>query len=483
MARILLKDSATRFLFLQKVNHKRMTMLKARFTIAALAMGVVAFAQERPLITSAKLSYDKAQVHLATQQMEEASAKLQEAVNYINEAKGIIEGKAEDDLRESTMQKYYLYRGDIYSSMSSAGQVEGWTMDSASVASVESYINEALGAYKDLVAYEIKIDDDDYTEQVQGEISKLVQQLSMVAEAWLFDVKSNANAYETYERVYELRAEAPINQVDTATLYNLARLATSMDQTETALGHYQSLMDYGYKGITWTALYEGNRVTFPDKSTLDYYIEQGMASEPQRSESRESDLWVNALWIIRGTGDTARFETMLTNARAKFPQNDDILKLQLQNFLDAKDYDGALASLQSAVESDPGNALYLYNIGFIYHQEKGDVEQGLVWYQKAIDADSTYADALYMAGLAHIDKSNTILEEMGKLGRNEQRKYDSLDKDKDALLQKALEYFLKADAVLPNDRATIQALSEVYYKLGNAEKALEYRDILNGLPE
>ena len=67
-------------------------------------------------------------------------------------------------------------------------------------------------------------------------------------------------------------------------------------------------------------------------------------------------------------------------ARAAFPNNDNLLKMELQSFLDKEDYDGALANLEEALVSDPKNALYLYNAGFIYHQKKKDLIKGREYY-------------------------------------------------------------------------------------------------------
>ena len=145
--------------------------------------------------------------------------------------------------------------------------------------------------------------------------------------------------------------------------------------------------------------------------------------------------------------------------------------MELQTFLDKEDFDGALANLEEALVSDPENALYLYNAGFIYHQKKKDAAKGREYYVAAMEADANYLDAVYMLGLMHIDESNVVVEKMNALPRNAKKEYDKLNGEKDAELAKALVFFEKAYAINAKDEATLQALREVYYKLGKYDDA------------
>jgi tetratricopeptide (TPR) repeat protein len=169
--------------------------------------------------------------------------------------------------------------------------------------------------------------------------------------------------------------------------------------------------------------------------------------------------------------DFEAYDELLITARSRFPKNDDLLKMQLQAYLDKEDYDGALSNLEEALVSDPSNALYLYNAGFIYHQKKKDESKGREYYTRAMEADNKYLDAIYMLGLMHIDQSNVVVEKINKLGRSEKTKYNNYTKEKNDELTKALSFFEKAYVINSKDEATLEALKEVYYKLGKYDDA------------
>ena len=144
-----------------------------------------------------------------------------------------------------------------------------------------------------------------------------------------------------------------------------------------------------------------------------------------------------------------------------------MLKLQLQAYLDREDFAGAIAKLDEALTKEPNNPLYLYNAGFLYHQKLKNTPKGIEYYQKAIAADENYVDAIYMLGLVYIDESNKFVEQINALPRNAtQKQFDDLDKKKNAELAKALGYFERSYKVNPKDMSTLEALREVYYKLG-----------------
>ena len=75
-----------------------------------------------------------------------------------------------------------------------------------------------------------------------------------------------------------------------------------------------------------------------------------------------------------------------------------------------------------------------------------------------------------MLGLVYIDESNKYVEQINGLPRNAtQKQFDDLDKKKNVELQKALTFFERAYVLNPKDSSTLEALREVYYKLGKYE--------------
>ena len=86
-----------------------------------------------------------------------------------------------------------------------------------------------------------------------------------------------------------------------------------------------------------------------------------------------------------------------------------------------------------------------------------------------------------MLGLVYIDESNKYVEQINGLPRNAtQKQFDELDKKKNAELQKSLTFFERAYVLNPKDSSTLEALREVYYKLG---KYLDVKRIADAISE
>jgi tetratricopeptide (TPR) repeat protein len=327
-------------------------------------------------------------------------------------------------------------------------------------------LNEAVAAYSDLLDYETKLGKVKLGTASQEKLPLLAQAYVQLAEDFNFNQNDKKSAVSAYERAVQTRAK--VGQLDTTNMSYVAYLSAELGDKVKAEEVFKKLIELEYKGIQWTAVLaeDGKRYPFPDKATLDMYIKMEKASDPQRSESILVDFYVRLLFMYIEQKRTADFDALVQVARAKFPANDDLLKLQLQAYLDREDFAGAIAKLDEALAKEPNNPLYLYNAGFLYHQKLKNTPKGIEYYQKAIAADENYVDAIYMLGLVYIDESNKFVEQINALPRNAtQKQFDDLDKKKNAELAKALSYFERSYKVNPKDMSTLEALREVYYKL------------------
>lgn len=433
-------------------------------TIAALMLGVMVMAQEGPKISSAKIAFDR--------------GDLTEAKKYIDEAETIIKGKAESEVKESRMQKYFMYRGMIYMSLAEEG---GET--------AASYVDEAKDAYLGVIEYEKRIGEDDETEDAVQYLKGIAGSINQSANQYL-NSNNELAAYNTMREAYNLYTHPAINIVDTATLYNMALLAHQMSNSDssmiayrdTAIKHFRKIVEMGYAGINWTAVHEGVRKAFPSKRMLDQYIASGQASDPQQSKDLRPDNWTQLVYLLYKKGDSTLLAPVLAEAREKYPYNSRIMEIELQVYLDRNDFEGALKNMEELLKNEPNNTLYLYNLGFIYHEKKGDLEKGMAYYNRAVEADSTNADAWYQIGVVHYNEAKDLTQERSNLPRNATSRYKAMGEEVDALLDKALVAFEKAFEARPDDRGIVQSLRDVHYLVGNKERALELTNILNSLP-
>ena len=412
--------------------------------ISAVCLG------QAPSVSSAKIALDR--------------GDLTEAKKYIDEAAIKISELSEEELNSGRipklLPKYYLYRGNIYNALYNSPEN-----------TQNTYLDVVKESFEKCVSVEEKNGKKRYSKDAIAQLPNLGSDYVKLAESLNFNEGDKSGAVKAYESAFSIREY--IGTLDTMTLSYIGFLSQDNKEFSKAREIYEKLIELDYKNITWSGVLieDGKRYPFPDKKTLDNYISSERAADPERSESTQHEIYIQLLWVLMELKDFEAYDELLITARSRFPKNDDLLKMQLQAYLDKEDYDGALSNLEEALVSDPSNALYLYNAGFIYHQKKKDESKGREYYTRAMEADNKYLDAIYMLGLMHIDQSNVVVEKINKLGRSEKTKYNNYTKEKNDELTKALSFFEKAYVINSKDEATLEALKEVYYKLGKYDDA------------
>jgi tetratricopeptide (TPR) repeat protein len=420
----------------------------------------VACLGQAPSVSSAKIALDR--------------GDLTEAKKYIDEAAIKISELSEEELNSGRipklLPKYYLYRGNIYNALYNSPEN-----------TQNTYLDVVKESFEKCVSVEEKNGKKRYSKDAIAQLPNLGSDYVKLAESLNFNEGDKAGSVKAYESAFSIREY--IGTLDTMTLSYIGFLSQDNKDFSKARGIYEKLIELDYKNITWSGVLieDGKRYPFPDKKTLDNYVSSERATDPERSESTQHEIYIQLLWVLMELEDLEAYDELLITARSRFPKNDDLLKMQLQAYLDKEDYDGALSNLEEALVSDPSNALYLYNAGFIYHQKKKDETKGREYYTRAMEADSEYLDAIYMLGLMHIDQSNVVVEKINKLGRSEKTKYNNYTKEKNDELTKALSFFEKAYVINSKDEATLEALKEVYYKLGKYDDAKRIMSELSDL--
>ncbi|NDD47107.1 MAG: hypothetical protein EBZ31_01955, partial [Flavobacteriia bacterium] len=105
-----------------------------------------------------------------------------------------------------------------------------------------------------------------------------------MAEDLNFNKQDKAGAVKAYESAFELRKG--LGTLDTLTLSYIGFLSQDLKDYEKAEAVYKELIRLEFKNIMWTGILveDGQRYPFPDKKTLDFYVQTERATEPQRSE-------------------------------------------------------------------------------------------------------------------------------------------------------------------------------------------------------
>jgi tetratricopeptide (TPR) repeat protein len=433
-----------------------------RFSLLMLIafFATTTLAQEKPIISSAVIAWQKPV----------SKESLQEAKMYIDRAREVIESKPLSEVNPKQLPKFYFYYGDIYFRISVGSNAEIRALDPDAT-------EKALWGYQQVIDFEKNEKRKTYSKDAQNNLKYVVGNFVNrgISRADLQDYKGAA---ADFMLVFDLKKNPPFNVTDTTMLYNAAIMLQNLEDKSKSLDLYMQLIELGYHGITFTArdAKKGEPMVFETRAKMEEAITNGTALEPKISESLLPSLYVTAAALAKSLGKKELSDKVIAEGRQRFPNENDLILLELQDYLDAEDYDGALKNLKLAVDKDPKNALYWYNIGFIYQTKMKQLEPAREAYNKAIEVNPNSFDAMYMLGFSYVAEANAFTEKMNKLSFREEKKFNQLKKEQERVFKVALGYFEKAYAVNPGDTDVINALSEIHLKLGNVEKALKFKE-------
>ncbi len=427
-----------------------------------LTFGVfTTYAQEAPKVTSAIIAL--------------RGNEIEEAKGFIDEAAAIIETKNQSEIKEKILTKYYYNKALIYAKI--AGSPEG------NIKALSDNANEiAAESILDLLKYESTLKKPRYSENALREVPMIAYNYLVDAGA-SYDAKDYAASYNKYMAAFDFKKNellGNVAQLDTSLLFNAGIIAGMSDDQESSINAFRTCLDLGYTGITYTATYiaSGQPKTYPDKRAMEKDIELGLASNPIIGEDVRPGIYISLINAYKKIEDAEMYQSTLVEARSLYPENKDLLDIQLQAYLDKKDYKGALANLDEAILKNPDKAIYHFVKGNILQTELKDLDAALVEYKSAVELDPENSDALYMCGLVYIDRANKITEQMNSLSLSESRKYEALKKKQKGVFEESLVYFKNAREINKDDLDIVRALAEVYRKVGEYDKSMEMSELL-----
>ena len=431
-------------------------LLFAVLTFATLSVQ----AQEAPKVTSAIIAL--------------RGNEIVEAKGFIDEATTIIDSKNPAEIKEKIMTKYYYNRALIYAQIAgSPDEAIKGLADNANSIAAESIL--------DLLKYESTLKKPRYSEDAIREIPNIAYNYLVEAGA-AYEAGDYEASYNGYMAAFDFKKNELLGefaQLDTGLLFNAGIIAGMSGDQESIVNAFRTCLDLGYTGITYSATdVLGNPKQYPNKAAMEKDIQGGLATDPVVGEDVRPSVYISLINAYKKMENTEMYESTLTEARGLYPENKDLLDIQLQSFLDKKDYDGALANLDEAIAKNPGKGIYHFVKGNILQTELKDLDAALVEYKAALEADPENSDAMYMCGLVYIDRANKITEQMNSLSLSESRKYDSLKKKQKGVFEESLTYFENAREMNPDDLDIVRALAEVYRKVGNYEKSMEMSELL-----
>ncbi len=169
--------------------------------------------------------------------------------------------------------------------------------------------------------------------------------------------------------------------------------------------------------------------------------------------------------------DTARYVSSLKRGLEKSSSSDFFFSRLTDLFNEMSRYQEAISLNDSLLAIYPDNKLYLYAQTVALFNIKA-YDKCLGYAQKLYDADSTNVQACYYLGLCWYNKAISFESTLSPNPTSQE--YREMKKEVERMFQRALPYFEKTRAVLPEDKDKWQApLYKIYFSLNLADKLRE----------
>lgn len=165
---------------------------------------------------------------------------------------------------------------------------------------------------------------------------------------------------------------------------------------------------------------------------------------------------------------------LVNEAREIYPDDKGLAEFEIQLLLQLDKMDEAMASIKTALETDPENTAIRLRYGYLKEQS-GDLEGALEEYKRTVEADPEFFEGNYYAGAIYLDSARKIINEVNNLPDAEwEAKSETMLKEADSLYEEAIPYFSKAAELQPENTEILQILFQVHTRLKNEAKAQEY---------
>lgn len=369
----------------------------------------------------------------------------------------IDEATANEDTKDKP--KTWYYRAKVYHNLfnqkrtDEAAKITEPDPDKKTMASFKAvsteYLDEAYNAYKKAMELDVK---KNYTDDIVKALKDCNVYYGYKAYAMLAD-KNYSEALKYYEQAVEIKSKM-FNQVDTASINNMAICADRMKDYPKAVELYNKLIGYKY--------------------------------DPVRS-------YLSIIRIYKAQNDLTNARAYLDKARAAYPQDMDIIIEDINFYLNQDKSQDAINLVKMAIEKDPKNPQFYVVLGQTYYKmafpkdkdgkdlpkpkDYSDlIKNSETAFNKALEVKPDYQIALYNIG--------ALYRNIGADMYNESQNIKDMNKSKqmeDAALayyKKAIPFLEKSLEMDKTDRDTMKILKELYAKTGDNDKYNKMKEML-----
>lgn len=173
-----------------------------------------------------------------------------------------------------------------------------------------------------------------------------------------------------------------------------------------------------------------------------------------------------ALVCLSDLGNDAEVVKLAWEAFLKFGTSDpQYIRILINDFISREDYSGANDLIDEAMETDSLDD-ELFNLKGLIIENQNDIFEAFPYYQRCIELNDSNALGLFNVGRYFYNKAQETRRNSRLYGRQ-------LANLVNPMYREALPYLEKSYAINPNNQDLINALRDIYYKLGEAQKLQE----------
>jgi hypothetical protein len=507
--------------------------MKSKYVLlaSALLISVATFAQKDQIKAAEKaLKAGNAQEAITILQgAEAASAAAPDAEKaQFNLVKGNIymalaEKNQDADINYAYAAKSYQ---DVLEIEKKAGKLKFTDQANMTIFNIKSkYLNTAVDISKNMQNVELECLTstkkilEDYKLTLNANSQKEIDQLldkkradivnceEVVRSRYVFSAKKLYDAYL-------------LDKNDTINLYYAASTYVNAKEYELAYNAYDELKKLNYSG-KGTNYYAVNKITgeedlFANVNERDQRVKLGTHEKPRAEKllSKRGEIFKNMALILVQNGKIAEAKKAVAEARAANPDDKSLILTEANLYLDTKDYDTYKKLITEVLAQSPNDADLVFNLGVISYNAKksadtsvdealasslkatklGKIEESKsfakaakdasilsqnsgieaeTYYKRAFEIKPDYVNAYLNLAILKLDADKKLFEEIQKLGNSEKdnKRYEVLKKQREAVFTSALPYLEKASELDSTNEEVKGTLLSVYRALEMTEKA------------
>ena len=190
----------------------------------------------------------------------------------------------------------------------------------------------------------------------------------------------------------------------------------------------------------------------------------------------------NIIYMYRAViNDTTAALEAAERARAQYPEDHDLKQDEITLLIMTNQIDEAKEKLNAAIENDPDNYILYYEMGYIYDATE-QYDEAITWYEKCLEKNPEYFEALYNLGVNKYNQGAEILKEAQEMDLETYKKEGkAVEAKANDVFILAVPYFERAHEVKPDDISTLQTLQTLYALMKEYDKVNEVKAKLEAL--